>query len=64
MWLHGSVILGALLGLACVSFEPLRRALGLAPLGMLEIAVVVGVLFVSWCTGELAASVAQRARTI
>ena len=59
-WLHCAVFVGVALGLACVSFAPIRQVLGLSLLGVRELLFVCLVLAVTWGTGELAASVARR----
>ncbi|HKO50115.1 MAG TPA: cation-translocating P-type ATPase, partial [Polyangiaceae bacterium] len=59
-WLHGSVLVGVLLGLVCIWFVPVRDVLGLVPLSARELLFVCGLLLVTWGTGELAASVARR----
>ncbi|MEI9941878.1 MAG: cation-translocating P-type ATPase [Pseudomonadota bacterium] len=61
-WLHGSVLIGVALGLACVSYAPLRDVLGLVPLSRRELLLVFALLTVTWGTGELAASIARRFR--
>jgi len=54
-WLHASVLLGALLGLACVAWSPLRVVLGLVPLTFTQFASVALALGLSFAWGELAA---------
>jgi P-type Ca2+ transporter type 2C len=59
-WLHGSVLIGVVLGLVCVWVEPVRDVLGLAPLSARELSLVCGLLVLTYGTGELAAAVARR----
>jgi Ca2+-transporting ATPase len=62
-WLHGSVLIGVVLGLACVSFAPMRDVLGLVALSPRELLLVLALLTVTWGLGELAASVARHSNT-
>ena len=59
-WLHGSVLVGVALGLACVGLEPMRAVLGLVSLNTRELLFVCGLLSLTWGSGELAAHVARR----
>jgi len=59
-WLHGSVLVGVGLGLACLGLEPIRAVLGLVSLNPLELALVFGLLTLTVGSGELAAHVARR----
>jgi len=62
-WLHGSVLVGVVLGLVCIGVAPVRAMLGLVALSPREVAFVVALLFVTWGAGELAAKIARSART-
>lgn len=62
-WLHGSVLVGVVLGLVCVSFAPVRGVLGLVPLSTRELLLVVALLVLTWASGELAARIARRNHT-
>jgi Ca2+-transporting ATPase len=59
-WLHGSVLIGVALGLACIAFAPLRELLGLVPLSWRELLFVFTLLGVTWGSGELAVNLTRR----
>jgi len=61
-WLHGSVVIGVLLGLACIGLSPLRGVLGLVTLTVRELLLVFALLIVTWGSGELAARLARGSR--
>jgi P-type Ca2+ transporter type 2C len=65
-WLHGSVLIGVVLGLVCIGFAPVRAVLGLVTLTPRELMLVFAMLVVTWGSGEIAARVARgsRARTL
>jgi len=62
-WLHGSVLVGLVLGMVCITLAPMRSVLGLVPLSVRELAVVFALLTVTWGSGELAASIARHSKT-
>jgi Ca2+-transporting ATPase len=62
-WLHGSVLIGVVLGLVCIAFAPVRGVLGLVPLSSRELLFVLALLIVTWGSGELAAYLVRRSRT-
>jgi Ca2+-transporting ATPase len=59
-WLHGSVVIGALLGLLCIWLAPMRDVLGLVPISSRELLLVLALLTISWGSGELAARIARQ----
>jgi len=62
-WLHGSVLIGAVLGLLCVWLAPVRDVLGLVALSPRELLLVCALLTVTWGSGELAARIARHSNT-
>ncbi|MES1177860.1 MAG: cation-translocating P-type ATPase [Myxococcales bacterium] len=60
-WLHGSVLVGAVLGLGCVFWQPLRGVLGLVSVTASQLGLVAGALATSYCSGELVARWVRRA---
>ena len=62
-WLHGSVLVGVVLGLVCITFSPVRSVLGLVALSARELLLVFALLIVTWGSGELAAYLVRRSQT-
>jgi len=61
-WLHGSVLVGVVLGLVCVWLAPVRGVLGLVPLSTHELLLVFALLILTWGSGELAATIARHSK--
>ena len=59
MWIHVAVGLGVVLQLLTVALAPLRALLGLAPLNGAVIAVILGIVLLTWAAAELMGSQAR-----
>lgn len=61
-WVWAACALSATLQLACIFLPPLRRVMGLTPLGQLELLVVTGALLTTLALGEVMLRVVRARR--